>query len=84
MKNEESSGNHLYTLKCSLRRQDERLRHLPRTLLHGGIVYIKVEVICLTQVIGQYDLFFQVKNGDPGAIEGHPRLIPLGFELVEN
>lgn len=61
-----------------------RLMHSPRTLLHGRIIYMKVEVICLTQVIGQYYLFFQVKNGDPCAIEGHPRLILLGLELVEN
>ena len=50
----------------------------------GTVEDNEVEVVGLGEVVGKDDLFLEVEHGDAGTIEGHPRLFPLGSELVED
>ena len=54
------------------------------TFIGGAIEDSEIKIIGLTQAIGKNDFFFQVKHRYARAIEGHPRLLSLRFELVED
>jgi hypothetical protein len=44
-------------------------------LFGGSIKDMKVKVIGLTHIVGEYDFTLQIKDGYASAIEGHSRLV---------
>ena len=53
-------------------------------LFGGSIEDMKVKVIGLTHIVGEYDFTLQIKDGYASAVEGHSRLVLPWTEFVKN
>ena len=54
------------------------------TFVRGIVEEGQIEVISLTQIVRQDDLFLEVEHRDAGAIEGHLGLVSTGSKFVKH